>query len=287
MVYERNDSGQWLGKLVDLAARIFSFLIERSPSRFWGWIVAIFILAILALFFLFLVFTAGRGFLEALANVITAYKSSGLPMTLNRDKRAKVRRRGQFCRVLSADLASLAKSENWNDQNFTDLEAEIETEGGYYASALSQLLGRLRYGLRRVPSLMQAIESSSERAILLVGEPGSGKSVALRHLATQMAERAVRSANPRAAIPLYLNLRELSSASPGQLNADFIRRFVLDNIRRGDADTAAYVRDNWNDNRDQGIWFFLFDSLTKYPKYYMRRLAALRSVSTRRRSDSF
>lgn len=63
-------------------------------------------------------------------------------MWVNKDNKRK-----QFCAVLDAYLA---KAENWNDQYFTDLEAEVETEGGYYATALDKLRRRKSFGLRKI-----------------------------------------------------------------------------------------------------------------------------------------
>jgi len=166
--------------------------------------------------------------------------------------------------VLASDLATLTKAENWNDQFFTDLEAEVEAEGRYYATRVDRIFRRPSIGLRRVSSLVKAIERSIEPALLLVGEPGSGKSVALRHLAMQMAEQSRKSSALDAKVPLYLNLKELPFPS-GIPSADFIREFVLDHIRRGDADTAAYVREHWDQYRDSGTWFFLFDSFDEIP----------------------
>lgn len=108
--------------------------------------------------------------LEKLAKALEAYKNSGLPVTFDHKKKAQIRRRRQFCNVLKSDLATLAKAENWNDQYFTDLEAEVEAEGGYYATFLHRLIRRQSFGLRRVYSLIQALESSTEKALLLVGE---------------------------------------------------------------------------------------------------------------------
>ena len=65
---------------------------------------------------------------DKLAKALEAYKNSGLPVTFDRKKRVQVRRRAQFCNVLKSDLSTLAKAENWNDQWFTELEAEVEAE---------------------------------------------------------------------------------------------------------------------------------------------------------------
>jgi hypothetical protein len=208
---------------------------------------------------------AGGKLLEGVGKALEAYKSSGLPLTLRRERRARIRQRQQFCKVLNGDLLTLAKAESWNDQYFTDLEAEVEAEGGYYPTIVHKMLGRRSSGLRRVPALISAIESSAEQALLLVGQPGSGKSVALRHLGHQFAERGIRSGDPKTIIPLYVNLRELGATFDGGVNADAIKQFVLDNIRRGDADTAAYVKQHWDEYRAEGTWFFLFDSFDEIP----------------------
>ena len=89
--------------------------------------------------------------------------------------------------------------------------------------------------------------------------------MALRHLANQFAEKASKSKTLDAKIPLYLNLKELPEPPFGGPSADFIKAFVLENIRRGNADTAAYVHDNWSANRERGHWFFLFDSFDEIP----------------------
>ena len=57
----------------------------------------------------------------------------------------------------------------------------------------------------------------------------------------------------------------MDSSEPEKVNVDSIRDFILDNIRRGDSDTSAFVRENWNDYRDKGVWFFLFDSFDEIP----------------------
>lgn len=203
--------------------------------------------------------------LDAAIKAIEAYTASGLPILMSREKRIAVRRRAQFCGGLEGDLANITKAEAWNDQFFTDLEAEVETEGGYFPTPIHRWLNKPARGLRQEKSLIRAITSSTERAIQLTGEPGSGKSVALRHLAKQLAVRAQKSKSRGALVPLYINLREINVEPNTPVTADLIREFIFDNIRRGDSDTTAFVRENWADYRDRGIWFFLFDSFDEIP----------------------
>lgn len=206
-----------------------------------------------------------RNILDALGKIIETWKKLGFRVGILPEERAIIQRRLQFCKVLESDLTSLAKAENWNDQWFTDLEAEVEIEGRYHSGYWNRLLKKEERGLRRINSLMEAIESSDEQFLLLVGDPGSGKSVALRHLAHQLSGRSSKSRRKNTIIPLYINLKEFPPAPPGGPTVDFVKTFVLDNIRRGDADTAAYVSEHWNEYKENGAWFFFFDSFDEIP----------------------
>lgn len=262
----KDDSPDLTDKALGLAERIFNLLWNSDNTQdSWHWLILIFLVVVVAGIIVILSFKALGRVLEHLIKLVEVYKSSGLPMWLNPANKSRVRRRKQFCAVLDADLAYLAKAENWNDLYFTDLEAEVETEGGYYASAWDSLRRKKSFGLRKERSLIRAINSSTERAMQLVGEPGSGKSVALRHLAKQFAEQGRKSNDKSATVPLYINLREMENSNIDTVNANSVREFVLDNIRRGDADTSAFVKENWDDYCDRGIWLFLFDSFDEIP----------------------
>ena len=190
----------------------------------------------------------------------------GWNLFLSREKKDLIRKRKGFCQMLQSDVVSLSKAESWNDQFFTDLDAEVEAEGLFYASSFDRIRKRSSTGIRRIPSLMRAIETSGDQFVVLIGEPGSGKSVALRHLAMEMTRKTIKSNGVKASVPLYINLKELEP--PGELGftAGYVKQFVLDNVRRGDADTVEYVRENWDSYRDSGQWFFLFDSFDEIPE---------------------
>lgn len=253
-------------KGLELSEKLFETLWNTGvPQDAWHWILLILIVLVVVGIIAILVFKTLGSVIEKLVKLVDTYKSSGLPLWLNKENKYRVRRRKQFSGVLDADLAYLAKAENWNDQYFTDLEAEVETEGGYYASAWDRVRGRKSFGLRKERSLIRAITSSAERAMQLVGEPGSGKSVALRHLAKQLAEQGRKSNDKNAIVPLYINLREMEAKCKSVVTADDVREFVLENIRRGDADTTAFVKENWGDYCNRGIWLFLFDSFDEIP----------------------
>ncbi len=203
--------------------------------------------------------------IKAIQFICDGYSSLAARRIGGKKRSEWIKRKRQFLNVLASDLSAIAKAEAWNDQHFTDLEAEVEVDGRYYASAFRRLLRKKSSGLRRESSLISAIDGSSERCLLLVGDPGAGKSVALRHLALQLIQRSTRSKKETAVVPLYINLREMPLHGAREITADAVKSFVIDNIRRGDADTADYVRQNWSDFQERGIWFFLFDSFDEIP----------------------
>jgi hypothetical protein len=259
------ESSDFEEKLLEAGRELFNYVIKSVHGDAWSKAVAIVILICVFLVIGAVFFKALTKAFEESIKFFEFYKNSSLNLVFSAQKKKIIRKRKQFCSVLDADLAYIAKAESWNDQYFTDLEAEVETEGGYYASSFDRVRKRRSFGLRRVTSLMRAIETSTERAVLLVGDPGSGKSVALRHFAKQLAEKGKTSNNSKALIPLYLNLRELEVPPNTTINADLIQQFVIENIRRGDADTSAFVQDNWSRNKEEGIWIFLFDSFDEIP----------------------
>lgn len=253
-------------RALSFAEHIFDYIASAVTSgELYSRIFAGVILTALLLILIIVFCKVFLKIVEVFLKIYEAYQNSRYRLIVGNNKKKYIQKKRQFCGVLDADLAYIDKAENWNDQYFTDLEAEVEAEGGYYTSTLNKILKRKVLGIRRVSSLIKAIDTSTERAILLVGEPGSGKSVALRHLAKRLAERGKRSKDPKSPIPLYINLRELEVTNGLEVNADLIKNFVLDNIRRGDSDTSSYVKDNWSKNKDEGIWFFLFDSFDEIP----------------------
>jgi len=246
----------------DVLSQFFNWALR---SRNWGTLDGIAACILFAAVSFAILFWAFEKCLSSIAKVAESWQKLGFPLSKTPEQKAALRNKHQFCKVLVSDLGTIAKAENWNDQWFTDLEAEVEFEGRYYANSIDKLLNRITTGLVRLPSLMKAIEGSAEQFLMVVGSPGSGKSIALRHLAVALSERAAKSRDFSEPIPLYINLKELPPAPPGGPTANFIREFVLDNIRRGDSDTADYVRQHWQEFRSKGIWVFLFDSFDEIP----------------------
>lgn len=130
----------------------FADYVERawlwlSQIKDWnslqGWLARI----LIAVVFVWVFFWILRKGLEGFIALQETWKKAGLPVPMSNEQRAAVRRRSQFCKVLRSDLDTLNKAENWNDQFFADLEAEVEAQGWYYASRFNKLIRHKSFGL--------------------------------------------------------------------------------------------------------------------------------------------
>lgn len=181
-----------------------------------------------------------------------------------RDPR-RVRRRALFADHIESQLRRLDEKEEWRDHRFARLEAEVEMEGEQHR-LLPRWLYRRRASLRREKSLSRALQRSDERLIILQGEPGAGKSVALRNAARAMAVRVMRRPTLDGRIPLYVNLKELRPVA-GQLDSETVRSYVLGQLNRANSrDVEQFLADEFTTGMREGTWLFLFDSFDEIPE---------------------
>lgn len=189
------------------------------------------------------------------------------PLFHNPEQKRLIIRRQHFADHIESEIRRLNILEAWSDYRFAELEAEVEAEGKRRLLSQLRLPGFIRRGLRHERSLSTALEKSEERLILLEGEPGSGKSVALRHVAQRMARSAAKSKNLKTAIPIYVNLKEIDRSPGQQINREFIERFVLKILNRvNDRDIENFLDDHFNQGLQNGTWLFLFDSFDEIPE---------------------
>jgi hypothetical protein len=165
---------------------------------------------------------------------------------------------------------SASMSDGASDGWFVELEADaiVEAEGPRRGLAGSwQEIRRPTSTLRTVRNLTRALQRSDAEFIRLEGDPGSGKSVALRRVALNFCQAALArgGGSSRMPIPLYLNLRKLDR---GDRPVDFrlIRHFVQDNLRfTDDPALTAFAQDEFQKRLYHGGWLFLFDSFDEIP----------------------
>jgi hypothetical protein len=108
-----------------------------------------------------------------------------------KDYRAKLE---AFCNILNNHLISLDRESNWSPEYYTPLEADVEVRSRSHGATG-----------RRVTDLLSALRSDKRsQGFLVLGEPGAGKSVALRKLSLEMLREVPKTGR----VPIYINLRE-------------------------------------------------------------------------------
>jgi hypothetical protein len=167
-----------------------------------------------------------------------------------------------FCSALRQHLETTDRQSNWSPTYYTELEAEVEIVaiGGAVAK-------------KRIVNLQAALRAEQKtRAFLVLGDPGGGKSVALRKLARDMLAEVHRSGR----IPLYINLREWLPSAGSRATAwteqspptiQQLEAFVIENLKaRGDVFTEEFVDTYFRDLWQHGRLFFIFDSFDEIPE---------------------
>ncbi|SMD21557.1 NACHT domain-containing protein [Lentzea albidocapillata] len=179
-------------------------------------------------------------------------------LTTRTDKR-RASRRARFADHVESQMRRLGEKEEWRDTRYAELEAELEITGRRRRFRRTSL-----NSLRRVPSLSKALEECEDRIVLLEGEPGAGKSVAMRHLAQRMATRAMRRPSETSVIPVYVNLKTFRCDT--RPNSADVRAFVMSSANAvRDRDVERFLDDEFDRGLSEGTWLFLFDSFDEIP----------------------
>lgn len=182
-------------------------------------------------------------------------------LTTRTDKR-RAARRARFADHVESQMRRLGEKEEWRDHRYAELEAELEITG---RQRLRFLRRTPMSSLKRVPSLSKALEECEDRIVLLEGEPGAGKSVAMRHLTQRMAGKAMRRASEHSVIPIYVNLKTFTP--PGVPTAEDVRAFVIASINAvRDRDVERFLEEEFDRGMRDGTWLFLFDSFDEIPE---------------------
>jgi hypothetical protein len=168
------------------------------------------------------------------------------------------------------EVQRLNREADWNDFHYTALEAEVEVDPALdtFTQRSNRVLGWLRTiwaslkgtivspAARTEKDLVHTIMRSTSRAFLIIGDPGSGKTVSLRHLFLRMAEKSVKSKDKSATIPLYLNLKRLN-IPPDDISANGIRGWVIEQLQAGqDRTIFNFLEDHFETILAHGNFFF-------------------------------
>jgi hypothetical protein len=186
-----------------------------------------------------------------------------IPYTYRPEQRQRSINRRMFARYLSREIVNRNIAERWRDEEFADLEAEVEAEG----DRRSLIPSFRSAGLRRERSLTRALAKSTERLILVEGDPGSGKSVALRHVAFRMSEAAANSRHLNTTLPVFVNLKEIKRNPEKPIDRILVRELVFESLNRmNDHFIDEFLDAEFNEGVKNGQFVFLFDSFDEIPE---------------------
>ncbi|MCP4221210.1 MAG: ATP-binding protein, partial [bacterium] len=157
-----------------------------------------------------------------------------------------------ICNCLKDDLEEIDRKTNWSAQHFTPLDAEVIVDTGDTTK-------------KRITDLLRAIKKSDDRVFLVLGEPGSGKSVALRKLARDLLKKAPETGK----IPIYINLKEWwmdeqwSEANPP--TSQQLYAFVQENLRSRDPISREFFDKKFAPLHAYGRLYYILDSFDEIP----------------------
>lgn len=235
-------------------------------------LIAIFLILILA----FIVITLFWGIITGGKKILKTIKTH----FYDRETMQFLDIRKNFVEHLSYEVQRLNREADWNDFHYTELEAEVEVDPSLdlavhpsknpivWILSLYQIvrksIGRSA-SLKIQKNLIRAIMSSKSRSFLVIGDPGSGKTVSLRHLFLEMAKICVSSKDKTAAVPIYLNLKHLD-VKQEEVDANRIHDWVIEQLRADqDRTIQEFLDKNFEQMLKNGVFFFLFDSFDEIP----------------------
>jgi Predicted NTPase (NACHT family) len=162
----------------------------------------------------------------------------------------------EFVNCLRNELTILDNETNWSTYWFTPLEASVEIHYGK---------GKVK---KKVKNLIDAIETDKKsKTFLVIGDPGGGKSVALRKLCRELLDEVEKTGR----VPIYVNLkewknnREWTEKEPPR--SEELLKFIIESLknRLNDPFTPRFIDKYFEKMVEHGRIFFVFDSFDEIP----------------------
>ena len=158
-----------------------------------------------------------------------------------------------FCKTLHQRLESINRETDWNENLFTPVQAEVEVN----------IKGKHK---KKCEDLLKCLKSVRHRGaiFLVLGEPGSGKSVSLRKLCMDLLDESRETKK----IPVYINLKKWNrdwslECLPRKKDLiEFIKETLYEN---GDIFTDGFLNTYFDKMLEDGRWYFIFDSFDEMP----------------------
>lgn len=200
-------------------------------------------------------------------------------------------RQDGFCKTLSDKLISINLKQNWNNELYVPIETEVELTKGHKIKRYQDLLKCLKNNKSKMPIVIKycnkKVRNSRLRKIrlinrftnylenksgnnivyLVLGDPGSGKSVSLRKLCSELLSETRVTGK----IPVYISLQtwmpetgEWSNKNLPTQN-DLINYIKTELYKDGDYFTQSFLDDYFELLLEDGRFYFIFDSFDEMP----------------------
>jgi hypothetical protein len=182
----------------------------------------------------------------------------------SREDVERAKRRAAFAREMRSRVLDLGEQQGYDDARFADVDLTVavgDLTSHWWRRGFSG-------GRRRERSLARVLDHSDKTILRLQGDPGSGKSVALRHLTAVMGDRAARKPRLGWHIPVYFDLSLLRPAADAgtSVTPTHIETFVNEQLRARQLGSAKdTLQQVWEEGLEDGAWIFLFDSFDEIP----------------------
>ncbi|OBP14207.1 hypothetical protein A5320_16345 [Rheinheimera sp. SA_1] len=164
---------------------------------------------------------------------------------------------------LATDLDEINENSNWSVEQYEPIRAQVE-------------LKKVARKNRKVADLLSAIKQDiNNKIFLILGDPGSGKSVALRKLAEDLLDEFEQTGK----LPIYINLREWKKqdgwSAENPPNTEDLEAFVINDVMKR---LKVYQRDFLNEKVDKsdktmfsalldaGRFYLILDSFDELPQ---------------------
>ena len=199
-------------------------------------------------------------------------------------------RNDNFCKILAQRIERINISLNWNDSLYIPIAAEVEMSKGKDIKRYNDMLKCLKDNrsthprlysivrylkfnflgkIRPINNALLYIEQIINRknVYLVLGDPGSGKSVSLRKLCYDL----LKETHITGKTPVYINLKTWSSQNTewSENNKpnmkDLLQYIKAELYGEGDYFTDDFLNHYFQKMLDDGRWYFIFDSFDEMP----------------------